>query len=203
MILQKIDFKPLYKKIEKIFSDNLPTCKFNKIKKDLLKKVRELANANFRCYQGNMRIIAERKKSKVNTQLISELELQVRIVGERRVKAKTIINVLLNTIYPLTIKQRKIVPRNWISDDIVYSVGEMIDRLTIEFIKVHDYNLHRKYSKKENKITEELNNKIALSKEWSRRVEKYLKWKLKEIDKKGYYECVEETRTYDIRNINK
>ena len=41
------------------------------------------------------------------------------------------------------------------------------------------------------------------SQELSDRVEKYLKAKLKEIDEKGFYECIHEQRTYDLEGIIK
>lgn len=200
MILQKINFTPLYKKIEKIFSQKLPISKFNKIKKILIKEIKKLASANFLCYQANMTIIEERKKKRSNIQLISEMELQARTVGEQRVKAKTEINVLLNKIYPIK-NAKKIILKNWASDDVVYSVGEMIDRLIIEFIKINDYNYRLQRDK--NASTSELKTKISFSEELSRRVEKYLILKLKEIDKKGYYEIIKETRTYDLKGILK
>ena len=42
---------------------------------------------------------------------------------------------------------------------------------------------------------------IINSHELSSRVEKYLRSKLKEIDKKGFYECIHEQRTYDLEGI--
>ncbi len=204
MILQKINFTPLYKKIKKIFSENLPGYKFRRIRKKFLKELKALANANFLCYQANMRILEERKKEKIDTQIISDMELQARTVGERRVKAKTLINLLLNKLYsPKYLpKRKKILQESWVTDDIVYSVGEMLDRLIIEFIKIKDYKFRLRYYKKTNQIRE-LKSKINLAKEWSNRVESYLANKLKEIDKKGYYECVIETRTYDVYFKNK
>jgi hypothetical protein len=37
--------------------------------------------------------------------------------------------------------------------------------------------------------------------ELSNRVETYLRAKLDEIDKKGFYECIHEQRTYDLEGI--
>ncbi len=196
MIFQKINFYPLYEKIDKIFSKNLPKSKFNQIRKALIKEVKELANANFRCYQANMTILEERRKNKLNTRLISDMELQARTTGECRVKTKATINRLLNKIYP-SISEQKIRLKSWVSDDIVYSVGEMIDRITIEFIKINDYNFRLQNLKEDKNKIKELKQKIGFSKAWSQRVEKYLGWKLREINKKNFYEYLEETRTYD------
>lgn len=195
MILQKIDFSPLYEKIYKIFSKNLPESKFNQIRKVLIKEVKELANANFRCYQANMTILEERRKNKLNMRLISDMELQARTAGECRVKTKATINRLLNKVYPSGSKKSCL--KSWVSDDIVYSVGEMIDRMTIEFIKISDYNFRLQNLKENKNKIKKLKQKISLSQEWNNRVEKYLAWKLKQINKKNFYEYLDETRTYD------
>lgn len=201
MILKKINFQPLYRKIEGIFKKNLPSGIFNKLRKILLKEIKELARANFLCYQANMKIIEERKKQQINTDLISDMEFQARTVGEQRVRAKTEINALLSRVYPLK-RPKKIVFTDWMSDDIVYSVGEMVDRLIIEFIKINDYRNQLKYNK-DKKSAKLLKIKISLAHDWERRVDKYLGSKLIEVNKKGYYEFLAETRTYDLKSIDK
>jgi hypothetical protein len=81
---------------------------------------------------------------------------------------------------------------SWVSDDIVYSIGEMMDRLSIETIKRVDFAKNNRPA-----------HMSEASQKLSTRVEKYLRDKLKEIDWKGYYECVHEQRTYDLEGIVK
>ncbi|MDP2855933.1 MAG: hypothetical protein Q8N90_02290 [bacterium] len=200
LILEKIKFTPLYKKIEKNFLKNFSSDKLIQIKRDLKRNIKLLAKVNFLCYQANMKIIEARRMGEKNPTIYSDLDLSVRIFGEDRVKAKSKINILISRVYNQ--KSKKLAKiKNWMTNDIVYSVGDMIDRLTIEFIKISDYQMRLYNLKKNNEKIEQLNSKIAQAKEWNRRVEKYLNWKLKEIDEKGYYDCVEETRTYSISNI--
>jgi len=144
-----------------------------------------------------MRVIAARKKEPLDTQLISDMELQARVVGEQRVKSKAVINSLLSSVY-LPEHRSSVSEQGWMSDDIVYSVGEMIDRLTIEYIKRVDYRSRIEECPGEK---QELLTKIRLSEDWSNRVFRYLDFKLKEIKRKGYYESVAETRTYNLTNI--
>jgi ribosomal protein S17E len=68
----------------------------------------------------------------------------------------------------------------------------MMDRLSIETIKREDFAKN----KRPLHMTES-------SKKLSNRVEKYLVQKLEEIDRKGFYECVHEQRTYDLEGIVK
>lgn len=198
LIIDKVDFKRLIDSLNVLFTTHLNKARLEKIEKQLIDKIEILADANLLCYKANMTVIAERKKSKVDTQLISDMELQARTVGEQRVKSKAVINSLLNNAYPYTNKQNPL-SENWMSDDIVYSVGEMIDRLTIEQIKVEDYQARLRELQEEQKS--ELESRIKQSQKWTSRVLRYLDLKLKEIDRKGFYECVEETRTYDLGGI--
>ena len=198
MIIKSVDFSKLFDTLRFFFNTHLDKKRLSKIEDQLMENIRILADANFKCYQANMTVIAERKKDKVDTRLISDMELQARTVGERRVKAKTAINSLLNSIYPLTDK-KKVEPESLINDDIVYSVGEMIDRLTIEQIKMADYQSRLN----EGAVSEatEMVKKIKQSQLWSERVRRYLELKLQEIEQKGFYEYVEEMRTYDLSGI--
>jgi len=199
VILKKVDFSPIYQKIKKLFSENFSAKKLTKIKDKLQKEIRQLARANFICYQANMKIIELRKRGEKNPKPYSELDLLVRVVGEQRVEAKSKINALIHKSYHH--KQRALVQtKNWTNNDIVYSVGEMIDRLIIEFIKMSDYKTQLKNAKS-NVDIERFKTKISLAREWSNRVEKYLQCKLQEIDKKRFYDYVEETRTYNISTI--
>jgi hypothetical protein len=83
-------------------------------------------------------------------------------------------------------------PEDWVTDDIVYSIGEMMDRLSIETIKREDFRVNNRPD-----------HMRAASQELSDRVERYLIIKLKEVKEKGFYECVHEQRTYDLEQIVK
>jgi hypothetical protein len=150
-----------------------------------------LSDANFRCYRANMIVIGSRKLNKCDEinlyKLISDMEWVARSVGEYRVSSKARINKFISRI-----KSTKEVvdSKTWMSDDIVYSIGEMIDRLSIEIIKREDF------SKNNRPI-----HMIVSSQELSYKVKKYLKAKLEEIDEKGFYECIHEQRTYDLEGI--
>jgi len=199
VIIDRVDFSQLIDSLQASFATYLNKGRLKKIQKQLMENIRLLADANFRCYRANMTILADRKKGRVDTRSISDMEQQARIVGERRVKAKATINALLNSVYPLTDDQC-VAPENWMSDDIVYSVGEMIDRLIIERIKVEDYQVRLNEAAVDQAT--ELVRKIKQSQTWSERVRRYLDLKLQEIDQKGFYECVEETRTYDLSEVD-
>lgn len=199
MIVDNVDFSQLFESLQASLAAYLERERLNKIGKQLMENIRILADANLKCYQTNMAVIAEREKGNVDTQLISDRELQTRIVGERRVKTKAVINALLNSVYPLT-DEKKVVQENWMSDDILYSVSDMIDRLTIERIKVEDYQARMEEGTAEQAA--EMAKKIKQSQVWSERVRRYLNLKLQEIERKGFYECVEETRTYDLSRIS-
>lgn len=183
MIIENIDFTDFFKHIEEIFSKHFIEEEVDQI----MEYVEILSDANFRCYRANMFVIAERKKQFTNNKLIADFEWTARNVGEYRVSSKARINKFISRAK--TVKD-VIHLETWITDDIVYSVGEMMDRLSIETIKREDF------SKNNRPI-----HMIESSKKLSDRVEKYLKAKLEEIDKKGFYECVHEQRTYDLEGI--
>ena len=185
MILENFDFTKFYKHVRTIFSKHFTEEQVNR----LMEFVEILSDANFRCYKANMIVIAERKTNIVNEALISEMEWVARCVGEYRVASKANINRYISNVK--TIKDA-LPPTDWVSDDIVYSVGEMMERLSIETIKRADF----KANDRPKHMTE---STLKLSD----RVEKYLCAKLEEIDKKGYYECVHERRTYDLEGLVK
>lgn len=185
MILKDMDFTDFYKHIRGIFSKHFSNTEVDNI----MEFVEILSDANFRCYKANMVVIKERKKSVVDDVLISEMEWVARSVGEYRVSSKARINKFISKIRPVT---GAVTSDTWMSDDIVYSIGEMMDRLSIETIKREDFAKNNRAKH----MTES-------SQKLSGRVEKYLKAKLEEIDKKGFYECVEEQRTYDLEGIVK
>lgn len=185
MILESIDFIGFYRYISDIFTKHF----FAEEMAELMDYVDILSDANFRCYKANMTVIAVRKKDKNDHKTASEMEWVARNVGESRVFAKAEINRLVSKV-----KSTKPVVETelWMSDDVVYSIGEMVDRLSIEFIKREAFTM-----------SNEDENKTTASQKLSDRVEKYLKFKLKEIDRKGFYECVEEQRTYNLDGIEK
>jgi len=183
MILEEMDFTSFFKHVSNIFSKHFS----NKEVDILMDYVGILSDANFRCYKANMIVIASRKKKNNENKLIADMEWVARSVGEYRVSSKARINQFISKVKstkPVTTSN------SWISDDIVYSIGEMMDRLSIETIKREDFS-------KNNRPAHMINS----SQELSNRVEKYLKDKLKEIDEKGFYECVHEQRTYDLEGI--
>lgn len=203
MILEDMDFTDFYKHVENIFSEHFSEEDTGRI----MYFVNVLSDANFRCYKANMEVIAARKgnnskaysvkmggggmlvNEKEINELISEMEWVARSVGEYRVASKANINRLISRVK----STKEIVPPNaWVSDDIVYSIGEMMDRLSIETIKREDFRVNNR----PDHMTES-------SQKLSNRVEKYLKSKLVEIDEKGFYECVHEQRTYDLEGIVK
>jgi hypothetical protein len=146
-----------------------------------------------------MGIIDARKKALKSPKIYSDFDWQTRRFGEQRVSAKSNINDLINSVYNKQLRRSK--DKSWTGNDIVYSVGDMVDRLTIEFIKICDYRTRLKTIKNHNFEKEALNSKMSLAKEWSARVERYLDWKLKSVNKGGYYESVRETRTYDLSSV--
>lgn len=183
MILENIDFTDFYDHISNVFSKHFSVEQTN----ELMEFVKILSDANFKCYRANMIVIEDRKKELQNNKLISDMEWVARSVGEYRVSSKARINKFISNIK----STREVVTYDvWTGDDIVYSIGEMLDRLSIETIKREDFY-------KNNRPV----HMIINSHELSSRVEKYLRSKLKEIDKKGFYECIHEQRTYDLEGI--
>ena len=185
MILENIDFTDFYKQVRDIFSKHFSKYDLE----NLMAYVEILSESNFKCYVANMLVIKERKKAVVDDVLISEMEWVARSVGEYRVSSKARINKFISRAKFIKAVAE---PDTWVSDDIVYSIGEMMDRLSIETIKREDFA-------KNNRAKHMTESSLKLS----GRVEKYLKAKLNEIDKKGFYECVEEQRTYDLEGIIK
>lgn len=143
---------------------------------------RDLCQCNMACYIANTSILEERSQERPNNDNIAKHEWQARKTGERRVMMKTLIN---KTLAKRFIKQIAVDPRRSDIDDIVYSVGEMLDRISIEWLK-------------QQVLPEE---KAAVSREWMSRVEKHLVNKLKTIQIERYYEAVPEMRTYEIDSI--
>ena len=185
MILEDMDFTNFYKQVRDIFSKHF----YKNDIENLMGYVEILSDANFRCYKANMVVIKERKKAVVDDGLISEMEWVARNVGEYRVSSKARINQYISKVKSI---KDVIEPTTWVSDDVVYSIGEMMDRLSIETIKREDFAKNNR-----DKHMTESSQKLSV------RVEKYLKDKLNEIDKKGFYECVDEQRTYNLEGIIK
>jgi len=183
MILESINFDDFYTHVQTIFLKHFTIEQVNKI----IEFVEILADANFRCYKANMLVIANRKEEGQNYKLISDLEWVARSVGEYRVASKANINRFIHNTKTL----KDIITADvWVTDDIVYSIGEMMDRLSIETIKREEFRVNKRPL-----------HMIETSQKISNRVEKYLIQKLDEIDAKGFYECVHEQRTYDIEKI--
>jgi len=185
MILKDMDFTDFYKHIYNIFSKHFSDDEVDSI----MEFVEILSDANFRCYKANMLVIQARKENPEDHKLVSEMEWVARSVGEYRVSSKAKINKFISKIKFI---KDVIEPATLISDDIVYSIGEMIDRLSIETIKRVDFAKNNRAK-----------HMVDSSQKLFARVEKYLKAKLNEIDEKGFYECVEEQRTYDLDGIVK
>jgi hypothetical protein len=183
MILETIDFKPFFEHVESIFNNHFSAEETQRI----MEFVEILADANFRCYKANALVIAERKKDTVDNKLIADLEWVARSVGEYRVASKAHINKYIATVKSVKEPTEAI---SWVSDDVVYSIGEMMDRLSIETIKREDF-----------RVNDRSQHMTDSCQALSDRVEKYLIQKLEEINKKGFYECVAEQRTYAIEQI--
>lgn len=185
MILDTIDFTEFFIQVRAIFDGHFD----EEQTEQLMEFVEILSDANFRCYKANMVVIKERKKDSVDNDLISEMEWVARSVGEYRVSSKARINRYISQVKTIN----KITEAgSWITDDIVYSIGEMMDRLSIETIKREDFRVNNRPA-----------HMTEASQKTSDRVEKYLRQKLVEIDEKGFYECVHEQRTYDLEGIVK
>lgn len=185
MILETFDFSEFYNEVEQIFSKYF----YSKQTADLMEFVRILADANFRCYKANMLVIQGRKEDPDNYKLFADMEWVARSVGEYRVASKARINQYISNVKSVnTIVE----PKDWMSDDIVYSIGEMMDRMSIETIKIGDFIQNNRP-----------NHMVKAVKKLRGRVKKYLVKKLEEINQKGFYECVHEQRTYDLEGIVK
>lgn len=183
MILETMDFTDFYSHIKDIFSKHFSAEEVI----DLMSFVDILSDANFRCYKANMIVIANRKESTLDDKLIANMEWVARSVGEYRVSSKARINKYISRVksnYDVTVVDV------WTSDDVVYSIGEMMDRLSIETIKREDFRVNNRPT-----YTTEASQSL------SNRVEKFLSAKLREIDAKRFYECIHEQRTYDLEGI--
>ena len=58
--------------------------------------VDKLSIENIKCYDANMKAIAERKKESPSTDIIAGCELQARTAGEQRVRIRDELNVRLS-----------------------------------------------------------------------------------------------------------
>jgi hypothetical protein len=148
-----------------------------------------LADANFLCYKANMGILKARR-SFLPAQAIADEEFTARSVGESRVESKASINKLISSHMGDGSVQVSPAGATWDTDDIVYSIGEMADRILIEGIKCEAFR-HENSS----------DPRIVQSEEWAIRVYTYLQAKLVEVAAKGSYECLSETRTYDLTGL--
>ena len=184
MILDTLDFTDFFKYIEGIFSNHFSVGET----KDIMEFVDILSDANFRCYRANMIVIKERKKDKVDNDLISEMEWVARSVGEYRVSSKARINRFIANVRPKQVINQTL---SWSDDDVVYSVGEMMDRLSIETIKREDF-LKNNRAKHMTESSQDLSDRVT----------SYLRYKLEAIATQGY-ECAHEQRTYDLEKIVK
>lgn len=174
-MINSVDFTPTKLRLSRLFAASKANGGM------ISSLVDRLCMANLECYKANMGVIAERHGLN-RPDIISDFEFIARTVGEDRVACKLSINRHLSDHYPASSTR----PASWIDDDVVYSVGEMVDRITIEAIKQADF---------------EMNNqdwKLSCSVKWQERVYLYLGHKLALVHERNSYECVEEMRTYII-----
>lgn len=174
MILESIEYEPFVEDVREIFNGTPYFCHIEQL-------VRDLIDANFKCYRANMRVLEHRREKTENWKAIADGEWVARSVGEVRVHSKAEVNKIISGMAG---DAKSSESDKWHDDDIVYSIGEMLDRLSIEYIKQIGF-----------RFTNEP-EKIPGSVEWARRVRKYLQQKLADIASKGFYECVPEQRTY-------
>ncbi len=128
MILDKVEFEQVISRLGEIFLRYFDSSTVAAI----MEQAERLCWANFECYQANMQILKIRKNNLEDYKAIAENEWIARSVGEKRVFAKIEINkILANTSTTGTEKTTSLI---W--DDVVYSVGEMVDRIIIEHIKI-------------------------------------------------------------------
>tara|TARA_R110000803_G_C11984313_1_gene321133 strand:+ start:2774 stop:3328 length:555 start_codon:yes stop_codon:yes gene_type:complete len=182
MILENINFEKIESQIIEIFSkNNIKSLEINKL-------IKTLAVANFKCYKANMIILEQREREDCieKYKAISDNEYIARNVGEQRVFSKAKINKVLSNLFNSDTRT----PHNWTEDDVVYSVGEMLDRIIIEHIKQQQFEQDGSEEKKYN------------SKEWQDRVIKYLDDKLRSVVIRNSYKSVEEMRTYILKGNN-
>jgi hypothetical protein len=198
MILNRVNFDPIIARVKNIFRRGLGEARYRKISGPLDRNLSVLSKANLAIYQVNMKALDFRRKKHKDLWVYSKLELQARKSSEQRVQSKSKINLLVSGLYPINDKRTSSI-KDWMSDDVVFSVAESIDRILIETIKCADYIAHLSDSIPVN--ARAWREKIILSERWGSTVEDFLKNKLKEINRKGYYECIQETRTYNLKGI--
>ncbi len=182
MILKEMDFTDFYTHTTDIFSKHFSAEEVV----ELMEYVEILADSNFKCYVANMLVIKERKKKFPIDKLVADMEWVARSVGEYRVSSKARINRFISNIRP---KQVTPPTDKWSDDDVVYSIGEMMDRLSIEIIKREDFSKNNR-AKHMTESSQDLSDRVTL----------FLRHKLEAITTKGY-ECIHEQRTYDLEGI--
>ena len=182
MILEEMDFTDFFGQMFVLFTYHFDEKEVMQI----MEYVEILADANFRCYKANMIVIKERKRAFPSKSLIADMEWVARSVGEYRVSSKARINRYIADVRPKTVQPPM---EYWMDDDVVYSVGEMMDRLSIEFIKREDFFKNNR-AKHMTESSQNLSDRVTL----------YLRQKLEGLEEKGY-ECVHEQRTYDLEGI--
>jgi len=185
LILQEVNFYRFYQDLEMLFR------KFSKFPADkVIQCVKDLCTANFECYKANMSVLDIRRRNGKDFEAISNFENAARTVGEKRVKCKCEINKLIGGVYRSASALSSSNQKNWRRDDLVYSIGELIDKLIIEFIKEKDLSQHSlSYVRKALESTRRL----------IERIKNCLEEKLREVEGKDFYEYVEEARTYNER----
>ena len=181
--LDDLDFGPLNTYISELFEEAGWNSMFAST---IIECFNALCNANLDCYRSNMSILDIRKNDPENYKGIANFEWKARSVGEIRVGSKAKINQIIAERFGSTPMVTLDIQTY---DDIVYSVGEMLDRISIEYIKCVYFSQRGETEKR------------VRSKNWAARVGGYLKLKLQETKTKGYYECVDEQRTYDLGGI--
>lgn len=194
-MLSELDMSPVIKDILQVLGELVPTeCVFE--------DVVLLAHANFKCYQANMQILKIREEYKTFEDIpleahkeISGLEWTARQVGEQRVACKRRINATISEVAD-TLKKVKtpqepesVTTARW--DDIVFSVADMVDRLTIEFIKQADFD------------TRDDSDKLAGGKYLTSLViqtetKRCLIQTINNIKLRGMYRHMGEVRTYEV-----
>ena len=113
-------------------------------------------------------------------------------------KKKNYINSSINSIF--NVRPSKMIIENWTDIDLAYTIGDMIDRLIIETIKIADYKMRLKRAKKDQKRI--ILSKKILAERWMESVMMCLSKKLSNINNKKFYEIAKETRTYNLKAIN-
>ena len=194
MILKRVTFDRLFKRVKRLFKGAIFETKFRKINRKLFKDVKSLARINFICYQTNMRLIEEWKSKNQNLAVISTLDLRLREYGERRVQKKNSINASVHSVFSK--RPRGVRVENWTDIDLAYTIADMVDRLIIETIKIADYKMRLRRVEKNQKAV--FFSKKILAEKWMESVMLCLSKKLNNINHKKFYDVCGETRTYDL-----